>query len=112
MIYPTIEELTQDKINRYELALATAKCARIITDEYVKQRENAEKSITGNKDVDKPALEKVNREFRDEKAVKLAIKSIKDGDYTIKSHYKDDNSDELEECSEQIAEESDISDAE
>ena len=39
MIYPTIAELTKDEFNRYELALATAKCARMITDEYVKQRE-------------------------------------------------------------------------
>ena len=32
MIYPTIKELTGDKFNRYQLAIATAKCARIITD--------------------------------------------------------------------------------
>ena len=44
MIYPTIQDLTKDKINRYELAIATAKCARIITDEYVHEREAAEKS--------------------------------------------------------------------
>ena len=41
MIYPTIKELTKDEFNRYELALATAKCARLITDEYVQQREAA-----------------------------------------------------------------------
>ena len=36
MIYPSIGELTKDgKINRYELVIATAKCARKITDEYV-----------------------------------------------------------------------------
>ena len=40
MIYPSIGELTKDgKINRYELVIATAKCARKITDEYVAQRE-------------------------------------------------------------------------
>ena len=39
MLYPTIDELTKGKFNRYELAIATAKCARMITDEYVKQRE-------------------------------------------------------------------------
>ena len=33
MIYPTIAKLTQGKYNRYQLAIATAKCARIITDE-------------------------------------------------------------------------------
>ena len=34
MLHPTIDELTKDKYNRYELALATAKCARLVTDEY------------------------------------------------------------------------------
>ena len=46
MLHPTIQELTQGQYNRYELALATAKCARLITDEYVRQHEAAEKSIS------------------------------------------------------------------
>ena len=29
MIYPTINQLTQDKYNRYQLTIATAKCARL-----------------------------------------------------------------------------------
>ena len=33
MIYPTINDLSQGKYNRYEVALATAKCARMITKE-------------------------------------------------------------------------------
>ena len=37
MIHPTISDLTKDNYNRYQLAIATAKCARLITDEYVKQ---------------------------------------------------------------------------
>ena len=53
MLHPTIKDLTKDQYNRYELTLATAKCARILTDEYVKQREEAEKSMTGNKDSDR-----------------------------------------------------------
>ena len=47
MLYPTIGQLTKDEFNRYELTLATAKCARVLTDEYVRQREEAEKSMTG-----------------------------------------------------------------
>ena len=31
MIYPTIKDLTKGEFNRYEIALATAKCARMIT---------------------------------------------------------------------------------
>ena len=46
MLYPTINELTHDEYKRYELALATAKCARLITDEYVKQRTAAETALT------------------------------------------------------------------
>ena len=45
MITPSIEQLTQGKFNRYALVIATAKCARIVTDEYVAQREEAEKKI-------------------------------------------------------------------
>ncbi|HOA84432.1 MAG: hypothetical protein GX057_06965 [Clostridiales bacterium] len=83
MLYPTIEELSQGKFNRYELALATAKCARIITDEYVKQRELAEKSQTGNKETDKPLMSMIDKEYRDEKAIKVAINRIFKGEYVI-----------------------------
>ena len=38
MIFPTTSDLTKGKYNRYEVALATAKCARMITNEYVRQR--------------------------------------------------------------------------
>ena len=78
MLYPTINELTKGKYNRYELSLATARCARIVTDEYVKQREDAEKSQTGNKETDKPINTLINNELRDEKAVKTAIRRIHD----------------------------------
>ena len=43
MLKPTIKDLTKDQYNRYELTLATAKAARQLTDEYVRQREEAEK---------------------------------------------------------------------
>ena len=49
MLHPTIDELTQGKYNRYELALATAKCARIITDEYVQQHDSAERPSANGK---------------------------------------------------------------
>ena len=83
MIYPTIQDLTKDKINRYELAIATAKCARIITGEYVAQREQAEASMTGNKETDKPLNTMIDKEVRDEKAVKIAINRIHKGEYKI-----------------------------
>ena len=83
MLYPTIDQLTKDEFNRYELALATAKCARIITDEYVEQREAAEKSATGNKETDRNLINMINKEYRDEKAVKNAITRIHNGTYKI-----------------------------
>ena len=86
MIYPTIKKLTNDyQFNRYQLAIATAKCARIITDEYSTQRKNAEKQLTGNKDVDRPMMEHaVNADYRDRKAVKIAIEKIYGGEYVIR----------------------------
>lgn len=83
MLYPTINELTKGNYNRYELSLATARCARLVTDEYVKQREDAEKSQTGNKETDKPINTLISKELRDEKAVKTAIRRIHDGEYVI-----------------------------
>ena len=83
MLYPTINELTKGEYNRYELALATAKCARIITGEYVRQREAAERSMTGNKDTDRPLISMIDAEYRDVKAVKTAVTRLSDGKYEI-----------------------------
>ena len=83
MIYPTITELTKDEFNRYELTIATAKCARILTDEYVKQREDAEKSLTGNKESDRNLINSIDKDLKDEKAIKNAITRFYDGRYEI-----------------------------
>lgn len=96
MLYPTISELTKDEFNRYELALATAKCARLITNEYVKQREAAEKAATGNKEADRNLINMINKEYRDEKAVKNAITRISSGEYTIVRTEATEEADEAE----------------
>ena len=84
MIYPPIKDLTREgEYNRYEIALATAKCARMITNEYTRQRVEAERQMTGNKETDKPLNTMIDKEVRDEKAVKLAIGRIHKGEYTI-----------------------------
>ena len=83
MIYPTINELTKGEFNRYELTLAAARCARIVTDEYTSQREAAERSQTGNKETDKPIHTMITKELRDEKAVRTAITRLHEGEYTI-----------------------------
>ena len=83
MIYPSIDELTKGRFNRYTLVVATAKCARIVTDEYVRQREAAEKLIS-NKETEKSLVAMIKREFRDDKAVKTAINRINSGEFRIR----------------------------
>lgn len=82
MINPSIDELTQGKFNRYTLVIATAKGARIVTDEYVKQREIADDMIA-RKETDKSLISLIDPEYRSEKAVKIAIRRIHDGYYTV-----------------------------
>ena len=105
MIYPTFSELTKDQFNRYQLAVATAKCARIVTDEYVKQRETAEKAVAGGKESDKAMLNMIDKELKDEKAVKVAIGRIHRGIYVIDEHAAEKA--ELEAEAEAEAEEAD-----
>lgn len=84
MLYPTINKLTKGKFNRYQLAVATAKCARIITDEYVRERHLAEKAAMGIKETDRVVDNTiVNPDYRDRKAVKIAIDKIECGEYVI-----------------------------
>jgi hypothetical protein len=83
MIYPTISDLTKDKYNRYQLTIATAKCARIITDEYVRQRTAAENSLTSSKESGSTIASLIDPVLANEKAVKNAINSINNGTYTI-----------------------------
>ena len=82
MIYPSIDEITKGEYNRYTLCIATAKCARVVTDEYVEQRELAEKMLA-NKETDKSLASMIKREIRDEKAVKTAIKRLYNGEFVI-----------------------------
>lgn len=83
MLHPTIDELTNQEFNRYEIALATAKCARMFTDEYVKQKEAAERAMGNSKDADRSVINKLNKEYREEKAVKNALTKIKAGEYKL-----------------------------
>lgn len=82
MIKPSVEELTQGKYNRFTLVLATAKSARMVTDEYIAQREKAEQMLL-KKETDKPLSALIPKEYRDDKAVKTAIRRLHEGDYII-----------------------------
>lgn len=81
MLRPTIAELTKGEINRYELAIATAKCARTINNEYIKQKEAVEKANLAGKDA--AVTVTVDQELADVKAVRVAIDRIHDGRYKI-----------------------------
>ncbi len=83
MITPSLDSLTQNnKYNRYTLVIAVAKCARAVTDEYVAQRENAERMLA-NKETDKSLAALIKKDFRDEKAVRIGINRLSDGEYRI-----------------------------
>ena len=82
MIKPSIKKLTKDKINRYELVIATAKGAKLVTDEYCEQRNAAERMIA-RKETDKPLTAFIDKDYRDKKAVTIAIERIMNGEYVI-----------------------------
>ena len=82
MIYPTIEKLTGGEFNRYELVIGVAKGARIVTDKYVEMRMKAQKMIE-NHETDKPLAALIDPEYKDQKAIKIAIAKLLDGRYKM-----------------------------
>lgn len=82
MIKPSIAELTQGNFNRYELVIGAAKCARRVTDEYVEQRTRAERMVA-NRETEKPLASLIESEYRDQKAVKIAITRLAEGRYKM-----------------------------
>ncbi len=82
MIYPTIDQLTKGEFNRYELVVGVAKCARLVTDEYVNMRAEAQRMID-NHETDKSLSALINPEYKDKKAVKIAISKLENGTYKM-----------------------------
>ena len=82
MIYPTIDKLTGGQFNRYELVIGVAKGARMVTDKYVEMRAKAQKMIE-NHETDKPLAALIDPEYKDQKAVKIAIAKIDSGEYRM-----------------------------
>ncbi len=82
MIYPTVDQLTGGEFNRYELVIGVAKCARIVTDEYIAMRARAQKMID-NHETDKPLAALINPEYKDKKAVKIAIAKLEEGRFKM-----------------------------
>lgn len=82
MLYPNVQDLTNDKVNRYKLVIATAKCARHLIDKANDENELEEMhKLEGDrfgKDV------KSDSEILlSEKPVSIAVQKLYDGEYTI-----------------------------
>ena len=71
---PSIEKLTKDGLNRYQVCIATAKIAREIIDEY---NEEANRIVASADSLN------VKRPVHDDKPVKTAVHAIDRGDYKI-----------------------------
>ncbi len=83
MINPSIDQLTKGgQFNRYALVIATAKCAKVVTDDYCAQRERAEKMIADKK-TDKTIASLIDTDIRDKKAVENAVQRLYRGDFNI-----------------------------
>jgi len=77
-----VKELTNDKINRYKLVIATAKCARHLIDKANDERANEE--------IHKSEYERYGKETKSnyelllsEKPVSVAVQKLYDGEYSI-----------------------------
>jgi len=82
MIQSSYQKIIGGKHNRYTITIATAKAARFVTEEYMRQRDSAEKMIA-RKETDKSISSMINNEIRDEKAIKTAIRRLQNNEYDI-----------------------------
>ena len=83
MIYPTVEQLTKGEFNRYELVVGVAKSARIVTDEYIEMKNKMQKLID-NHETEKPLSALIDPEYKDQKAVKIAIAKMESDRFVMK----------------------------
>ncbi len=86
MLYPSIQELLKatekdgkERLNKYSITMVTAKCARVITNEYAEQSYYASKK--SGKDSDGSVT--VKKEYKDEKSVKNALREMKQGEFEV-----------------------------
>ncbi len=77
MIYPSIEELSRGgTYNRYMLCIATAKCAREITEEQIVALQQVQRDVKDEKFSPRSS-------FSSEKPVRTAINRLDNSDFTI-----------------------------
>ena len=83
MLYPSIQELLKlsadenggERLNKYTLVMATAKCARIITNDN-RMHKDTDRVTTDRRDHKKEV-------FTDEKAVKSAVRALHNGEFEV-----------------------------
>ena len=83
MLYPTVQDLTNDNVNRYKLVIATAKCARHLIDKANEEKELMEVQRT---EIDRFGSKEAKSGYDillTEKPVSLAVQKLYDGEYTI-----------------------------
>ncbi len=81
MLHPNVQDLTNEKVNRYSLVIATAKCARHIID-----KANEEKELEEQFKTEGDRFSKDNKEpdiLLTEKPVSIAVQKLYDGEYSI-----------------------------
>ena len=82
MLYPNVQDLTNEKVNRYRLVIATAKCARHLID-----KANDERELEELRRLETDRFGKESKNENDillfEKPVSLAVQKLYDGEYTI-----------------------------
>ena len=82
MLYPTVQDLTKDNVNRYGLVIATAKCARHIIDKANEARELEEARRLDNDRFSKDAKSESDI-LLTEKPVSIAVQKLYEGEYSI-----------------------------
>ena len=82
MLYPNVQDLTNEKVNRYKLVIATAKCARHLID-----KANDEHELDEMRKLDTDRFGKEVKSDSEilltEKPVSIAVQKLYDGEYTI-----------------------------
>lgn len=84
MLYPTVQDLTNEKVNRYMLVIATAKCARHLIDKANDEHELEESRRSENDRYSTSKEPKTDYEILlTEKPVSVAVQKLYDGEYSI-----------------------------
>ncbi len=82
MLYPTVQDLTNDNVNRYKLVIATAKCARHIID-----KANETRELEEMRRIENDRYGKENKSESDfllnEKPVSIAVQKLYEGEFSI-----------------------------